>query len=108
MARPSIPEAEKRRTVPFRMTKPDYRALTILMRVTDTTIQEHLRNALSKHVDEAINQLRGDVEFKIPSAYEIGSWSEEAFNNWLETIGKRNPQAQVKRPGGIRMTKVAA
>jgi hypothetical protein len=91
MARPSIPETDKKRTVPFRMTKPDYRRLMVLMKIKDRTIQEHLRDALDSYLDEELDRVAKDVSFKMPSGYEMGSWSDSAFNDFLGSIGSRQP-----------------
>lgn len=101
MARPSIPETDKKRTVPFRMTKPDYRRLMALMRIKDRTIQEHLRDALDDYLDTELEKVGRVVSFPIPSAYEFGSWSDDAFNRWLESIGQLDP-APKKKPAGLK------
>src|SRR6188472_1127044 len=108
MARPTIPEAEKRRTVPFRMTKLDYRALTLLMKLHDTTIQEHLRNALNQYVERTLADVAPQVDFKLPSTYELGSWSDEAFNAWLSKLGNRNPEAAPRRGFKIKPVEATA
>lgn len=89
MARPSIPETDKKRTVPFRMSKPDYRALATAMRLTDTTIQEHLRKALTDYLERELKRLAEGVSFNLPSPYEMGSWSDSQFSTFLDSIGKR-------------------
>ena len=44
MARPIVPDSLKARTVPLRLTKPQYRALSALTEIMGDTIQELLRN----------------------------------------------------------------
>lgn len=110
MARPTIPEVDKKRTVPFRMTKPDYRRLMALMKIKDRTIQEHLRDALDDYLDEELARIARVVSFPIPSAYEFGSWSDDAFNRWLDSIGQLDPTAKKKSAGlkGLRTSQPAA
>lgn len=114
MPRPNVPEAEKRRTVPFRMNHLDYRTLTLLLYVTDTTIQEHLRAALNAHLERKLKELREQVDFHIPSSYDLGAWSDDAFNAWLKQIGSLAPKQKAQdKPKvaparrGLRTTPVA-
>lgn len=97
MARPAIPETDKKRTVPFRMTKPDYRGLTVLMKITDTTIQEHLREALHAHLDRELKRVGEGLTFKLPSTYEMGAWSDDAFGQFVGKIGATAPSIEPKR-----------
>lgn len=90
MARPAIPETDKKRTVPFRMTKPDYRQLAMLMKLTDTSIQEHLRVAMRDYLATQIDEIAPKVSFKLPSSYELGSWSDSQFGTFMDSIGKRH------------------
>lgn len=111
MARPSLPESDKKRTVPFRMTKPDYRALMTAMKLTDTTIQEHLREALRSYLEAELKRLAGQVSFKLPSSYEMGAWSDDQFAAFLASIGRRKPAGEApSRPRFARRpaTAVAA
>ena len=98
MARPTLRDSDKRRTVPFRMGKPDYRALLMLMKLSDRTIQEHLRDALDKHVQDTTAEIQEQVSFKLPSPYELGAWSDDAFEDWLARIGQVKPGQPPKVP----------
>lgn len=95
MARPVVPDLEKKRTVPLRLTKPQYRALGVLMEVTGETIQELLREGAMT----VIAKRRQEIEKQgvtLPGEYALGEMSDDQFNEWLRN--RKLPREEIKRP----------
>ena len=102
MARPSVPDVDNKRTVPFRTTKPGYRALMMFMKLKDITIQEIIREAVEVRLDQLHAEMSKKIDMHIPTPYELGTWSDDRFNAWL---GLHRP-ARGGRPGGAAQARV--
>lgn len=107
MARPYVPDSEKRRTVPLRLNKPQYRALSALGEVTGETIQEQLREATKDYLSKKRAELgKDDVTF--PSEYWLGEMSDAEFQKWLDSHGARPKEPVRRKPGGFARKEAAA
>ena len=102
MARPSVPDALKARTVPLRMTKPQYRALAALLELTGDTIQEQLRMAAKDWIEKKRQELaQAGVDF--PSEVWLAEMSDHQFLRWLEAEPGNRPKApEPRKRGGLR------
>src|SRR5262245_34825323 len=106
MARPFVPDVDKRKTVPLRLTKPQYRALSAIASITGDTIQEQLREATKLYLEHRRDQFSRRDNIAFPSEYWLGEMSDNEFQHWLDSEGNR-PKEPVRKPGGFR-TKPAA
>lgn len=100
MARPVVPDVDKKRTVPLRLTKPLYRSLGILLEVTGKTIQELLREGTEDLVKKYRAKLT-EADVTIPSEYWVGEMTDDQYNAWLAAHGNR-PQEPRRRGFGRR------
>lgn len=101
MARPTVPDVDKKRTVPLRLTKPQYRALSAILEITGDTIQEQLRTACKLYIRAMREELAKD-KIDFPSELWLGEMSDDAFQNWVESHGNRPKEPERKKPGGFR------
>lgn len=108
MARPFVPDLEKKRTVPLRLTKPQYRALSLIIAITGDTIQELLRTGAT----QVIASKRKEIEtagVPFPSELALGVLSDEQFQALVDNPGTptKEPERK-KRPFGTRPAQAAA
>ena len=107
MARPVVPDADKKRTVPLRLTKPQYRALSALLEITGDTIQEQLRLATKLYLKAMREELgRDNIDF--PSELWLGEMTDDQFNAWVAAHGKRPKEPERRKPSGFRRPAQAA
>lgn len=105
MPRPMMPESRKLRTIPTRMTKPQYRALLALLEITGASIQEMLRESLNDYIAKRRQELVA-AGVRFPSEYVLGEMPDSGFARWLEGEGTEM-KAKVqpaKKTGGLRKT----
>ena len=96
--RPRLPEAEKFRTIPLRMPRPQYRALVTFMRISGIQIQEHLRRALEEYIRTYREKLEADG-VPVPSELVLGMMDEDDFDNWLQARPElKQPEAKPAQP----------
>jgi len=96
MARPTVPDVDKKRTVPLRLTKPQYRALSAILEITGETIQEQLRDATRIYLETRREELNRDgVAF--PSPFWLGEMTDDQFNAWLKAA-PRPQEPERKKP----------
>ena len=108
MARPVVPDAHKARTVPLRLTKPQYRALAALLEVTGDTIQEQLRMAAKLWIELKRQELE-DAGVAFPSELWLGEMSDRQFQTWLDAAPGARPKAPEPRKRlGLRTQPAAA
>jgi hypothetical protein len=98
MARPFIPDVDKKRTVPLRLTKPQYRSLGVIGAVTGDTIQELLRTGASQIISSKLKEI-SEAGVTLPSEYAIGVMSDSQFDELIANPGRVRPQT--KKPGGF-------
>ncbi len=110
MPRPSMPESRKLRTIPTRMSKPQYRALLALLEITGMSIQEMLRASLTAYIEaRRLEFAKHGVRF--PNEYLLGEGSDEDFDRWLKTGEVKAMKEAVqpaKKVGGLRRTPASA
>ena len=100
MPRPMMPESRKLRTIPTRMTKPQYRALLALLEITGSSIQEMLRELLTDFIDKRRKALIA-AGARFPSEFVLGEMGDAEFARWLSGPGEAMKQP-VKKAGGLR------
>lgn len=101
MARPVVPDSLKARTVPLRLTKPQYRALSALTEIMGDTIQELLRSGAKLIIDQRRQELQeAGVEF--PSEYWLAEMSDSQFQSWLDAQPGARPKAPERKRLGLR------
>lgn len=104
MARPILSDMEKKRTVPLRLTKPQYRALSLIIAITGDTIQELLRTGAT----QIISVKRKEIEaagVPFPSELALGVLSDDQFQALVDNPGT---PAKEPRKGGFRRTTAQA
>lgn len=108
MARPFVPDIDKKRTVPLRLTKPQYRALSALLEITGDTIQEQLRFATKLYLRSMRDELGKDgVDF--PSELWLGEMTDDQFTAWVAAHGKRPKEPERRKSRfGTRPAQAAA
>lgn len=106
MARPVVPDVDKKRTVPLRLTKPQYRALSALLEVTGDTIQEMLRDATKDYIAKRRGEMQA-VNVEFPSEYWLGEMTDDQFNDWIRSHGSR-PKETIKKTSRFGRTQIAA
>jgi hypothetical protein len=94
MARPFVPDSLKRRSVPVRLSKPQYRAFSAYAKVLDTTIQNLLRAAAEKHL-QTLRQRVDESGINFPSEIALAEMSDDQFYDWLDN--RKAPVPQVNR-----------
>jgi hypothetical protein len=103
-----VPDALKARTVPLRMTKPEYRALAALLELTGVTIQEQLRMATKGWIAQQRQELKAaGVDF--PSEIWLAEMTDRQFQDWLDaTPGNRPKEPAPRKRSGLRTQPAAA
>jgi hypothetical protein len=95
-----MPESRKLRTIPTRMTKPQYRALLALLEITGASIQEMLRESLTDYIEKRRKALLA-AGARFPSEFVLGEMGDAEFGRWLS-----GPANEMKRPdkkvGGLK------
>jgi hypothetical protein len=107
MARPVVPDAEKKRTVPLRLSKPQYRALSAILSITGDTIQEQLRIATKMYLG-AMREELGKAKVALPSEYWLGEMSDDEFNHWIDSMPRPKEPERKKARFGARPAQAAA
>lgn len=99
MSRPVVPDMEKKRTVPLRLTKPQYRALSLITAITGDTIQELLRTGARVVIDaKRVEIEKAGVPF--PSELALGVLSDDQFQALVDNPGapaKEQPRKGFRR-----------
>jgi hypothetical protein len=110
MGRQAVPENERYRTVPTRLPRGTYRALTLIWRITGDTLPELTRQATTDYVRKRLKELTLELpEGYLPNQNALNTLSDRDF----EAVVQKNAPAETapapgRRRGFIREAAEAA